>query len=299
MDVDGRCCGTQVLDGEGRCCATNVDGCGVCGGRGVLDVEGRCCEGGQLDAAGACCEDGTVDECGVCDGDGTSCGVVLEIAGDATTARGGAVVESVLVGLSGSGTVLPLAQHRPWTVVSLTGIADMGRAAQAWPQAVGIRRRPVCGNGVCELDEVGVCTVDCPLPWRECECASAAVGGCLVATGTCVCWAGYEGARCEACAPGFARDAGGACSFVVQDGVRQQSGSASSGGVVLALGIVAGVLGVVVVVVTGALVVVVVVRKRELKGARRGGRYRVRRRASSVQAMLALHMNKPPPAAAE
>ncbi len=206
VDIDGRCCGTQPLDGEGRCCGTTVDKCGVCGGRGVLDIEGRCCEGGQLDAQGACCENATVDECGVCDGDGTSCGVVLEMAGDTSAARGAQVLESVVVGLTGAGAILPVAQQRPWTVLLLTGIVgDMGRAARAWPQAT-VARKPVCGNGVCELDEVGGCAVDCPLPWRECDCAA---GGCLVATGTCVCWVGYEGARCEQCAPGFARDGGG------------------------------------------------------------------------------------------
>ncbi len=58
---------------------------------------------------------------------------------------------------------------------------------------------------------------------------------------------------------------------------------------VLALGVVAGVLGLVAVVVTGALFIVLVkTRRSAAKGSRRG-RYRVRRRASSVQAMIALY----------
>lgn len=278
VDVDGRCCAGGVLDGAGRCCVGSVDGCGMCGGQGVLDVEGRCCVGGVLDAGGLCCE-GALDECGVCDGDGRSCDVVALVGGASPLAT----LESVAVGLAADGTVL---DARPAVQTSvLLRVAEMGLAARlvASSPVLAIGRRATCNNGICELDEVVDCPMDCPLPWRSCDCNGG--GGCLIGTGACLCWTGYEGDSCERCSDGFVRDAGGGCSFVVASkGVGSQS--AGGGGTVVALGVAVGVLGVVAVAACTALVLLV--RQRRKKPVR----YR-RRRASSVQAVMALRAQSP------
>ena len=277
VDVNGRCCAGGVLDGEGLCCEGTVDGCGTCGGRGVLDVEGRCCVGGVLDAGGLCCE-GTVDECGVCDGDGRSCDVVAVVRSTAPApSRAVLVLESLVLGLSADGLVLDGAQQQRVSTVLLR-VADMGGAARVLSSpAHAIRRRAVCGNGVCEVDEVVSCPGDCPLPWRACDCVA---GVCLFGSGACYCWTGYDGDKCEHCAPGFARDAGGLCSFVVSTRAIV-SQSAGAGGAVVALGVAVGVLGVVA--MGACMALVLLVRRRRGKPVR----YR-RRRASSVRAVMAL-----------
>lgn len=84
----------------------------------------------------------------------------------------------------------------------------------------------VCGVGVPE---------DCPVrPLPVPSAGGAACGGRglpVAALSACLCWAGYDGAACEACAPGYARAraAGGAagnasalCLRTLQ-GLRQQA----------------------------------------------------------------------------
>ncbi|KAK2080809.1 hypothetical protein QBZ16_000663 [Prototheca wickerhamii] len=107
-------------------------------------------------------------------------------------------------------------------------IASLERGASA-------QRTAVCGNGVCELGEIGApgsnstgtCPQDCPVATATGCAGSCGSGRCDALAGTCLCFVGYTGATCDECAAGFVANVQGSCSAdVAQLGILHIAGAA-------------------------------------------------------------------------
>uniref|UniRef100_A0A1D1ZT84 EGF-like domain-containing protein n=1 Tax=Auxenochlorella protothecoides TaxID=3075 RepID=A0A1D1ZT84_AUXPR len=131
--------------------------------------------------------------------------------------------------------------NSPWTpgwfAATLVPGAVSDEAVQLLAPAVA-SSVAVCGNGVCELGEVGqagsgvtgTCPADCPLATPAGCSGGCGAGTCQAAAGTCLCWQGYAGERCATCAAGYAVGAAGACSAdVVALGLLRSQSQSSPG----------------------------------------------------------------------
>jgi hypothetical protein len=134
---------------------------------------------------------------------------------------------------------------------------------------------PVCANDVCEVGEVpdaaaGVvgCPADCAFPVVTCPdanglecngvgvCASSAAG-----VGACVCWTGYAGNACDACAPGYV-SSNGVCVRLEANLVVLPPESSKKSPVTIIVAVVVGVAAL------AAFVAVVVIANRTKKSAK-------------------------------
>ncbi|KAL4459030.1 hypothetical protein ABPG75_013895 [Micractinium tetrahymenae] len=92
-------------------------------------------------------------------------------------------------------------------------------------EGTSVQRSGVCDNGICEVGErsveglvEGSCPEDCAVESKACP-AGCGAGVCLPASGTCQCFAGYNGTSCQDCAAGFVQSNGNCVADVVALGL--------------------------------------------------------------------------------